>query len=73
LPIAAGIGAPYLRSVIVRDAALTSWINVTAAAIAAWSTQGRSIPGSASAPTGASSGSTIAGRQHDADQGAGRR
>ncbi|HEX3500750.1 MAG TPA: HlyD family efflux transporter periplasmic adaptor subunit [Stellaceae bacterium] len=27
------IAAPYLRSVIVRDAALTSWINVTAASI----------------------------------------
>jgi multidrug resistance efflux pump len=27
------IGAPYLHSVIVRDAALTSWINVAAAAI----------------------------------------
>src|ERR1700737_4055201 len=27
------IGAPYLRSVFVRDAALTSWINVTGAAI----------------------------------------
>src|SRR5437868_15534313 len=27
------IGAPYLHSVIVRDAALTSWVNVAAAAI----------------------------------------
>jgi hypothetical protein len=27
------IGGPYLRSVIVRDAALTTWINVTAAPI----------------------------------------
>jgi pimeloyl-ACP methyl ester carboxylesterase/multidrug resistance efflux pump len=29
----AWIGAPYLRSVIVRDAALTSWVNIAAAAI----------------------------------------
>src|SRR5205085_4051830 len=29
----AWIGAPYLRSVIARDAALTSWVNVAAAGI----------------------------------------
>ena len=29
----AWIGAPYLRSVVVRDAAVTTWINATAAPI----------------------------------------
>jgi multidrug resistance efflux pump len=33
LGYAAWIGAPYLRSVVVRDAAVTTWINATAAPI----------------------------------------
>ena len=33
LAYAAWIGAPYLRSVVVRDAAVTTWINTTAAPI----------------------------------------
>lgn len=33
LAYTAWIGAPYLRSVVVRDAAVTTWINATAAPI----------------------------------------
>ena len=33
LAYAAWIGAPYLRSVVVRDAAVTTWINTASAPI----------------------------------------